>query len=119
MRVPKILIARSPRRKIEQAFEQSGLAGTVNADQAEEFPARDLERDLAQRSRGHSSWRRLKTQCDFDMLYQTDINARLGVVNSSIVDTGFCSNSLQYVALILTIPWLPPTCNDQRRQLFV
>src|SRR5258705_4888209 len=37
--------------KIEQAFEQSGFAGTVNADQAEELPARDLERDLAQRSR--------------------------------------------------------------------
>ena len=37
--------------KIEQTFEQSGFAGTVNADQAEEFSARDLERDLAQRGR--------------------------------------------------------------------
>jgi hypothetical protein len=54
------------------------------------------------------------------MWYQTDINAQLGVVNSSIVDTGFCSNSLQYGALILdSFRGCRQPGNDQRRQLFV
>ena len=51
------------------------------------------------------------------MLYQTDINAQLGVLNSSIVDTRFVSDSLQYGALILdSFRGSRQPGNDQRRR---